>query len=160
MIVPGENVLDPEEDELTDLQERAGRVSRRKFSARPPAIEHRILALPVHGQADPVQIGQVLYNVLTNAVQAMDNMGGTLTVRGRRHNGVVRIEVADEGPGIPADSRDRVFEPLFTTKQRGIGLGLSVSRSLAQANGGDLRVGDHGPPGAVFILELPPVGAA
>jgi signal transduction histidine kinase len=111
-------------------------------------------------RADPVQIGQVLYNVLTNAVQAMDNMGGTLTVRGRRQNGVVRIEVADEGPGIPADSRDRVFEPLFTTKQRGIGLGLSVSRSLAQANGGDLRVGDHGPPGAVFILELPPVGTA
>lgn len=114
-------------------------------------------ALPtIH--ADPVQIGQVLYNVLTNAVQAMDGVGGTLTVRGRRHNGVVRIEVADEGPGIPAGNRDRVFEPLFTTKQRGIGLGLSVSRTLAQANGGDLLVGDDGPPGAVFILELPPAG--
>jgi signal transduction histidine kinase len=109
---------------------------------------------PVH--ADPVQIGQVLYNVLTNAVQAMDGNGGVLTVRGRRHNGVVRIEVADQGPGIPADSRDQIFEPLFTTKQRGIGLGLSVSRSLAQANGGNLSVGHHGPPGALFILDLPP----
>jgi signal transduction histidine kinase len=108
--------------------------------------------------ADPVQIGQVLYNVLTNAVQAMDGAGGVLTVRGRRHNGAVRIEVADQGPGIPAENRDRVFEPLFTTKQRGIGLGLSVSRSLAQANGGELSVGDHDPPGALFILELPVAG--
>lgn len=108
---------------------------------------------PVH--ADPMQIGQVLYNVLTNAVQAMDPVGGVLTVRGKRHNGVVRIEVADQGPGVPAESRDRIFEPLFTTKQRGIGLGLSVSRSLAQANGGDLSVGNQGPPGALFCLDLP-----
>jgi signal transduction histidine kinase len=105
--------------------------------------------------ADPVQIGQVLYNVLTNAVQAMDAGGGVLTVRGRRENGMVRIEIADQGPGIPRGERDRIFEPLFTTKQRGIGLGLSVSRSLAQANGGDLFVVDQDAPGAVFCLELP-----
>lgn len=107
--------------------------------------------------ADPVQIGQVMYNVLINAVQAMDPDGGVLTVRGKRHNGVVRIEVADQGPGIPHANRERIFEPLFTTKQRGIGLGLSVSRSLAQANGGDLSVGHQDPRGARFCLDLPVV---
>jgi signal transduction histidine kinase len=98
-----------------------------------------------------------MYNVLINAVQAMDPDGGVLTVRGTRHNGIVRIEVADQGPGIPPPNRERIFEPLFTTKQRGIGLGLSVSRSLAQANGGNLFVGTQDPPGARLCLDLPMV---
>ena len=105
--------------------------------------------------ADPVQIGQVMYNVLVNAVQAMESRGGRLTIRGVRCNGSVRIEVSDEGPGIPPEIRERIFEPLFTTRQRGIGLGLSVSRSLARANGGDLSVADRGAPGALFCLDLP-----
>ncbi len=105
--------------------------------------------------ADPVQIGQVMYNVLVNAVQAMEPGGGRLVVRGVRRNGSVRIEVGDDGPGIPAGLRERIFEPLFTTRQRGIGLGLSVSRSLARANGGDLSVADQGQPGALFCLDLP-----
>jgi signal transduction histidine kinase len=106
-------------------------------------------------RADPVQIGQVLYNLLTNAIQAMDPAGGVLTVRTRPVEGVLRIEVGDEGPGVPAESRDRIFEPLFTTKLRGIGLGLSVSRSLAQANGGSLAVANGNGSGAVFWLDLP-----
>ncbi|MGQ0647474.1 MAG: sensor histidine kinase [Gemmatimonadaceae bacterium] len=110
-------------------------------------------------RVDPVQIGQVLFNILTNAVQAMDPDGGVLTVRGVQYNGVVRIEVTDQGPGVPDDCRERVFEPLFTTKQRGIGLGLSVSRSLAEANGGNLAVGSQEQPGGIFWLDLPAVRA-
>lgn len=108
-------------------------------------------------RADPVQIGQVLFNLFTNAVQAMEPAGGTLSVSSRPNNGMVRIEVADEGPGIPPESRTRIFEPLFTTKLRGIGLGLSVSRSLALANGGNLSVGEGNGKGAVFYLDLPAV---
>lgn len=105
--------------------------------------------------ADPDQLGQILVNLFTNAVQAMDGREGTLTVRARQRDGHVRVEVQDTGDGVPEEHRDKIFEPLFTTKARGIGLGLSVSRSLARANSGDLRVMNHSGGGAVFMLDLP-----
>lgn len=105
--------------------------------------------------ADPIQIGQVLLNVLTNAVQAMEQNPGTLIVRARAENDKVSLEVSDNGPGIEPDNIDQVFEPLFTTKARGIGLGLSVSRTLARANGGDLTVHSTPGSGATFTLDLP-----
>ena len=104
---------------------------------------------------DPVQIGQVVLNLLTNAVQAMEETGGTLALRTEATNGVVRLVVRDTGPGIAPDHLPKIFEPLFTTKARGIGLGLSVSRSLAQANGGDISVVSHLGDGATFTLQLP-----
>ncbi|MGH7691010.1 MAG: sensor histidine kinase, partial [Gemmatimonadaceae bacterium] len=105
---------------------------------------------------DPVQIGQVLLNLLTNAVQAMEETGGTLALRTTAAtHGTVRLVVRDTGPGITAEHLPKIFEPLFTTKARGIGLGLSVSRSLAQANGGDISVVSHPGDGATFTLELP-----
>jgi signal transduction histidine kinase len=104
---------------------------------------------------DPVQVGQVLFNLLTNAVQAMEAGGGTLTLRARRHGDRVRIDVADTGPGIPAEQLEKIFEPLFTTKARGIGLGLSVSRTLVTANGGTLTASNQPGGGAVLSMELP-----
>ncbi len=105
--------------------------------------------------ADPFQVGQVLVNVLTNAVQAMEPAGGTVRVKAHGTNGRVRIDVIDQGGGISEAAREKVFEPLFTTKMRGIGLGLSVSRTLARANGGDLLIVRSGPDGTTFRLELP-----
>lgn len=105
--------------------------------------------------ADPDQLGQILVNLFTNAVQAMEGREGTLTIRARQCDGQVRIEVQDTGDGVPDEHRDKIFEPLFTTKARGIGLGLSVSRSLAHANAGDLKVVNPASGGAVFVLDLP-----
>jgi signal transduction histidine kinase len=105
--------------------------------------------------ADPVQVGQVVFNLLTNALQSMDGRPGVLTVRGRAQNGSVSVEVGDTGPGVPEEIRDRIFDPLFTTRSRGIGLGLSVSRILARANQGDISLSDEERGGAWFILELP-----
>ena len=110
-------------------------------------------------QIDPVQIGQVLYNLLLNAVQAMDGGGGVLTVSTRAAGGRVLIDVADTGPGIPAGFEQKIFEALFTTKARGIGLGLAVSRSLAEANHGRLEVASRPGAGATFTLTLPAAGA-
>jgi signal transduction histidine kinase len=109
-------------------------------------------------QVDRVQVGQVFINVLTNAVQAMDGKGGILTIRARSDHGRVRLEVEDDGPGVPDEHLERIFEPLFTTKSRGFGLGLSVSRSLAQANGGDLTVSNAPDGGAIFVIDLPAAG--
>jgi C4-dicarboxylate-specific signal transduction histidine kinase len=108
-------------------------------------------------RADPVHVAQILMNLLTNAVQAIGT-AGVLSIRARPVADRVRIEVSDSGPGIAAENRERIFEPLFTTKARGIGLGLSVSRTLAQANGGTLQVVPSASgSGATIALELPAV---
>jgi signal transduction histidine kinase len=110
--------------------------------------------------ADPAQVGQILLNLLTNATQAVADRSGTITVRGERRGELLALEVADDGPGVPRELAEQIFEPLFTTKARGIGLGLSVSKSLAEANGGSLRLAPPGAVrGAVFVLELPAVAA-
>ena len=104
---------------------------------------------------DPVQIGQVLLNLITNAAQAMEETGGALTIEAAAANGTVRLTVRDTGPGIAEEHLAKVFEPLFTTKARGIGLGLSVSRSLAEANDGTLTAASTPGAGAAFTLTLP-----
>jgi C4-dicarboxylate-specific signal transduction histidine kinase len=104
---------------------------------------------------DPDQVGQIIVNLLTNATQSIGDASGRLTVRARNGNGRVSIDVRDTGPGVPPRLTEKIFEPLYTTKARGIGLGLSVSRSLAAANSGSLTVLNHPEGGAVFTLELP-----
>ena len=105
--------------------------------------------------ADPVQVGQIVLNLLTNAVQAVGK-NGTVHVRADAVGDRVRLDVEDSGPGIAAENMERIFEPLFTTKARGIGLGLAVSRTLARANAGDLTATNAGVPGrgARFRLTL------
>jgi PAS domain S-box-containing protein len=106
-------------------------------------------------EIDAIQIGQVVLNLITNAVQAMETSGGALTITAEPRDGSVRVAVEDSGTGVAEELRAKIFEPLFTTKARGIGLGLAVSRSLAQANGGELALGRGKGPGARFELDLP-----
>ena len=112
---------------------------------------------PVRG--DRVQMQQVLLNLLVNACEAMS--GDT---RGARHvtiatratdDGAVQISVTDRGPGIPAEQEPRLFEPFFTTKAQGLGLGLSISRSIVTAHGGRLWGTNNAGPGATFHIVLP-----
>ena len=105
---------------------------------------------------DRVQIGQVVLNLLTNAIQAMNGGHGTLTVRGALETpDRLRLDVRDTGSGIsPEDSR-RIFEPLFTTKARGIGLGLAVSRTLVRANGGEITFVSEAGRGTTFSVRMP-----
>ncbi len=103
---------------------------------------------------DVTQIGQILFNLLVNAVQALDGRGGTIRVTATASDTHAHLHVEDDGPGVPAELRAKIFEPLFTTKARGIGLGLAVSRSLAEANDGTLVVDDNAG-GARFTLSLP-----
>lgn len=111
---------------------------------------------------DPRQIGQVLVNLVTNAYQAMPE-GGRLTISTQAENRQVYLSISDTGCGIPEENMERLFEPLFTTKARGIGLGLAVSKNLVEANGGSievespstsLRTGEEGK-GSTFTVILP-----
>jgi len=112
-------------------------------------------------RVDRVQIGQVVLNLITNALQAMNGNGAVLTFRGRRAaDGFVRLDVIDTGTGITPDEMARLFEPLFTTKARGIGLGLAVSKGLVQANGGVIAAESRPGAGTTMSVSLPTAGAS
>jgi len=111
---------------------------------------------------DPGQIGQVLANLVINAYQAMPE-GGKLTMSAQGEKERVYLSITDTGCGIPQENMGRLFEPLFTTKARGIGLGLAVSKNLVEVNGGSievespstsLRTGEEGK-GSTFTVILP-----
>jgi signal transduction histidine kinase len=111
-------------------------------------------------RVDRVQIGQVVLNLITNALQSMNGNGANLTLRGRRAaNGFVRLDVIDTGTGMTPDQMERLFEPLFTTKARGIGLGLAVSRGLVQANGGAISAESKTGAGTTMSVSLPTADA-
>lgn len=101
---------------------------------------------------DPGALRQVLLNLAFNASQAMPD-GGSVRVSTRGEGEAVVIRVADDGPGIPADLRDRIFTAFFTTRQGGTGLGLSVSAAIAAEHGGALTL-EPSERGATFALRL------
>ena len=115
--------------------------------------------------ADPYQLQQVLLNLVINAEQAMlaAHGRGTLVVRTwqRADQGVVALEVADDGPGVPDEVAQKIFDPFFTTKGvgQGTGLGLTVAYAIVQEHGGQIVVASRPEGGASFVIELPTVGS-
>jgi PAS domain S-box-containing protein len=112
---------------------------------------------PVVG--DRVQLQQVVLNLVMNAIEAMASVTSrprTLVIRSERHEGdMVRVAVHDTGGGIAASDVDRVFGAFFTTKPGGMGMGLSISRSIIEAHGGRLWAAPNEPHGAIFQFSLP-----
>jgi two-component system nitrogen regulation sensor histidine kinase NtrY len=105
---------------------------------------------------DPEQMRRVIINLVDNAIEAM-NRRGTIDVETQHDaaNNLVRIVVADDGPGIPAAERDKLFLPYYSTKQRGSGLGLAIVRRIVAEHGGNIDVTDNVPRGTRFAIELP-----
>jgi two-component system NtrC family sensor kinase len=102
------------------------------------------------------QLNQVFLNLLMNACDAMEE-DGTIRITTRRMPGGVRLEFADDGPGIPDDIKSRIFDPFFTTKPVGVGtgLGLSLSHGIIERHGGRILVESEPGSGATFVIELP-----
>ena len=107
--------------------------------------------------ADPLALQQILLNLLSNARAALTGRPGRIVVSTCKRGGWVETTVEDDGPGIPAAIKGRLFEPFATTKKDGTGLGLSLSRRIAQRAGGRLDLEDSAK-GACFRLRLPPAG--
>jgi C4-dicarboxylate-specific signal transduction histidine kinase len=108
--------------------------------------------------ADAVQIQQVLVNVLVNAVEATARVPEPREVRvesGQREPGVLWVHVTDTGAGLDPEMLDKVFEPFVTTKADGLGMGLSISRSIVQAHGGTIRATRNPDRGLTIHIELP-----
>jgi len=109
-------------------------------------------------QADPVQLQQVLLNLLTNAIDSMASVADrphTLTVRSENLENCILISVQDSGTGIPPEHAERLFDAFFTTKSNGIGLGLSICRSIVESHGGRVSVFPAHPHGSIFQVILP-----
>ncbi len=107
-------------------------------------------------RVDPEQIRRVLINLVDNAVEAMERRGEvTVATEADPQNQVVRILVADNGPGIPPGEREKLFLPYYSTKRRGSGLGLAIVRRVVAEHGGTVEVGEVSPHGTRFTIELP-----
>lgn len=108
-------------------------------------------------RASHTQMQQVLLNLVNNAIDAMEEKGGTVTVRCRFIQDHIRIDVADTGPGIPEANLSRVFDPFFTTKPvgKGTGLGLSICYGIIRDMGGEIRVDSQLNQGTCFTITIP-----
>jgi signal transduction histidine kinase len=105
-------------------------------------------------RADASLLKQVFLNLIKNADEACDP-GGKLTIKTEIASSWLRIRFSDNGPGIPPDDLDRIFEPFYTTKSGGMGMGLSICRRIIQAHGGRLEAKNRVPQGTEFIILLP-----
>ena len=120
------------------------------------SIERRFATDVPLVRLDPEQIRRVIINLVDNAVEAMERRGHIVVETQRdAANNIVRVVVADDGPGIPAAEREKLFLPYYSTKRRGSGLGLAIVRRIIAEHGGSIDVGDNTPKGTRFTIELP-----
>ncbi|RLC79083.1 MAG: hypothetical protein DRI61_08670 [Chloroflexi bacterium] len=162
-----QNLLDfarkrPPRRELTDINE----LLRKTLNLR--AYEMKVENVKLLTQFDPNlpwtmvdqnQIQQVFLNIIINAEQAMSEAHGkgTLRVRtGTTEEGLIRVEISDDGPGIPPEMLSRIFDPFFTTRDTGTGLGLAIAYSFVAEHKGRIWARNNAPdPGVTFYIELP-----
>jgi PAS domain S-box-containing protein len=104
---------------------------------------------------DRVQLQQVFMNLMLNAIEAMEDSGGELTVKSQLQDGQLQFSVSDTGVGLPAEKMDHIFSAFFTTKPQGSGMGLAISRSIVESHGGQLWANANGGGGASFHFTLP-----
>lgn len=142
-----------EPDDLGELIRSVERFVRREMEASGVTLELDVDDELPAVAFDEAQLRQALLNLLRNAREAME--GGTVRVLARAEGGGVRIDVVDEGPGIPAEVRERIFDLFFSTKERGSGLGLPLTKQIIAAHGGTIRCESPPEGGTRFEVWLP-----
>jgi signal transduction histidine kinase len=106
--------------------------------------------------ADRVQIQQVLMNLMLNGIEAITDAGGVVTVKSQLgEDGQIQISVNDTGPGLPLAKAGQIFDAFFTTKPQGSGMGLAISKSIVESQGGRIWANGDGGRGATFHFTLP-----
>ncbi|MFQ5429112.1 MAG: PAS domain-containing sensor histidine kinase [Phycisphaerae bacterium] len=159
-----------QEDRLDRRACKLGGVLEEVLPALRPWVEESGAAVTIEDGAeavalycDPPRMRQVLINLLMNAVQAAGR-GGEVRLGAQREtegrNAWARIEITDNGEGIPTELLDRIFNPFFTTKASGTGLGLAIVHRIIEAHGGTIRAINRSEGGARFVLRLPPAAEA
>jgi signal transduction histidine kinase len=118
------------------------------------ALETHCEAEGVLVDADTEQLTQVLLNLILNALQILP-VGGRVSVSCKVLDGKLAVQIADNGPGIPFEDQSRVFDPFFTRREGGVGLGLAVVQQIVASHGGEITAGSSALGGALFTITLP-----
>jgi signal transduction histidine kinase len=150
----GPEGVDLEPVEMGKILAHVCELLRPEAAAREIEIATRVDGSLPRVLADPVRLTQALLNVLINAIQAIERKG-RVEVIGVVTDGQVCVVVSDNGPGIPSDKLPSVFDPYFTTKAEGSGLGLWIAQQIVVAHGGTLRAQNGPAGGAVLTMRLP-----
>ena len=105
---------------------------------------------------DPDLIKTCVFNVVLNAFQAMPD-GGTLTIKTEPAEGMLSIIISDTGKGIPEDELPKIFEPFYTTKRNGLGLGLAMTKRVVEEHGGKVNIHSIAGDGSTVVITLPAI---
>lgn len=149
----GPSAIDPEAIQLEKVVGQVCELLRPEAEVRGVELRARLEPLPEF-MADPVRLMQALLNLVINSLQAVEK-GGWIEIRAKQQAETLRLQVADNGPGIPPEKLGSVFEPYFTTKEDGHGLGLWIAQQIVTAHRGSLEAGNLATGGAVFTVILP-----
>ena len=145
---------DPGELSVREMVQHVVRLLRPEARTRGISLTERVaVELPLV-RADRTQLIQAVMNLTINALQAA-GAGGRVEWTGEAEDGWVWLRVVDTGPGVPADRQTLIFEPFYTTKAEGTGLGLWIVQQIMSAHGGAVRVANAASGGAAFSLWLP-----
>lgn len=147
----------PAEVRLDELVREVVSVTRAEADAHKVAVRVDLRARDAGVLGEKVQLQQVILNLVLNGIEAMHEVDRprVLTIATRTDGDSVRLSVADAGDGLPAGEPDRLFEPFYTTKPNGMGMGLSICRSIVKGHGGVLSASAGTPIGAIFSVTLP-----
>jgi C4-dicarboxylate-specific signal transduction histidine kinase len=152
-----------EEVDLNHITKEVLALSRSELLLRNVQVRTSFWQGPLLVHGDAIELQHLLLNLIMNACEAMASMHhGQRVLRvvtSLEESGRVRVVITDSGPGIDPDVRDRIFDPFYTTKKHGLGLGLSISRSIAAVHQGQLVVRDHAAGGTEGAIDLPAAAA-
>ncbi|MFN3395960.1 MAG: ATP-binding protein [Thermodesulfovibrionales bacterium] len=142
---------------LGDLIKETVNSSRKMLDSKRIEIAYDLKGDLPHINADPLQISQVLHNIIQNSIQSIESEGLITVMATRSGNEWVEISVKDTGCGIDEEIKDKIFYPFFTTKKvgEGTGLGLAISYSIIQNHGGEISVESKKGEGSKFVIRLP-----
>ncbi len=150
----GPSALDLEPIDLARVVNHVCELLRPEAAARQIEIQNELSGGLPQVSADPVRLTQALLNLVINALQAVEHQG-RIQISASRVDHAVLLTVRDNGPGIPAEKLASIFDPYFTTKPEGSGLGLWIAQQIVTAHGGTLQAQNHAAGGAVFTVLLP-----
>jgi two-component system sensor histidine kinase HydH len=150
----GPSELDVEPVDLAKIISHVCDLLRPEAGAREIQISTQIDPALPSIRADPVRLIQALMNLVINAMQAVEQRG-KIDVSAHQVEAAILVKVTDSGPGIPSEKLASIFDPYFTTKSEGSGLGLWIAQQIVTAHGGSIQAQNGGQGGAVFAMILP-----
>ena len=150
----GPSALDLEPVDLSKILTHVRELLRPEAAARQIELRTQLAESLPSLLADPVRLTQALLNLVINALQAVDQ-NGRIEIRAAASGSEILVEVQDNGPGIPTEKLPAIFDPYFTTKTEGSGLGLWIAQQIVTAHGGTLQAQNAAGGGALFAMRLP-----